>query len=384
MSFTEKPLSRHVMAGIATVTLVGVAATLIAQSRRGTSARESLTVEDYEPRSTLVVSEHPIARAKFPVVDVHSHHSPGLGEAEWDRIVGEMDALNLQVLVNLSGGSGASLSRGVSRIRSSTHPDRMVPFANLDFSQGVTPGFGERAAAQLERDVVAGAVGLKIFKNFGLTVRDGRGQRVTVDDPELDPVWAMCATLDIPVLIHAGEPSEFFEPVDRRNERWLELIVRPGRRLPADRFPSFETIMAERDRLFARHPNNRFIAAHMGWHANDLGRLGALLDRLPNVVVETGAILYELGRQPRTAAAFFRAYAERILFGKDSYAPDEFPYYWRTFETEDEYFDYYRRYHAFWKLYGLGLNDDVLRKVYYENALRVVPGIPRESFPTAP
>lgn len=295
--------------------------------------------------------------------------------------MGEMDALNLQVLVNLSGGSGASLERSVETIHQSDHPNRMVFFANIDFSQGVTEGFGVRAASQLEKDVAIGAVGLKLFKNFGLTVRDGFGQRVAVDDPELDPVWETCARLDIPVLIHSGEPREFFERVDRYNERWLELIVRPGRRLPSDRYPSFETIMGERDRMFARHPDTRFIAAHMGWHANDLGRLGAMLDRLPNVFVETGAILYELGRQPLNATAFFGRYSDRVLFGKDSYAADEFPYYWRTFETRDEYFDYYRRYHAFWKLYGMGLSDDILRKVYYENALRVVPGIVRDLFP---
>jgi len=140
-------------------------------------------------------------------------------------------------------------------------------------------------------------------------------------------------------------------------------------------------MMAERDRRFARHPETTFIAAHMGWHANDLGRLGALLDRLPNVYAETGAILYELGRQPRTARAFFTKYQDRILFGKDRYAPDEFPYYWRTFETGDEYFDYYRRYHAFWKLYGMELPDDVLRKVYYRIALALIPAIDRSLFP---
>jgi len=361
---------------------LGVVVSLAAQPRLAPEqADESLSVQEYTPRSTLVVPEHPVPRAKFPVVDVHSHHRAGVSGVRWNRIIREMDALNLQVLVNLSGGSGASLARGVESIKESAHPGRMVFFANLDFSGGVRPGFGVRAAGQLERDVEAGAVGLKLFKSFGLTVRDERGERVPVDDPELDPVWEMCAQLNIPVLIHAGEPSEFFHPVDRRNERWLELILRPGRRLPPDRFPSFEAIMAERDRLFAKHPQTRFIAAHMGWHANDLDRLAQLLDRLPNVVVETGAILYELGRQPRHAAAFFDAYADRILFGKDSYAPDEFPYYWRTFETNDEYFDYYRRYHAFWKLYGLGLPDEILRKVYYENALRVVPGIPRDGFP---
>ena len=377
-------MAGRVTFGVGGLVVLGLVAALAAQTaRRGSGGAEerALTVEEYTPRSTLVVPEHPVPRAKFPVVDVHSHHRPGLSGDGWNAIVREMDELNLQVLVNLSGGGGATLADGVRAIRESPHPDRMVLFANLDFGQGVTPGFGRRAAAQLERDVAAGAVGLKLFKNFGLTVRDGGGQRVSVDDPELDPVWEMCARLDIPVLIHTGEPSEFSQPVDRYNERWLELIVRPGRRLPSDRYPSFEAIMAERDRLFARHPETRFIAAHMGWHANDLGRLGAMLDRLPDVVVETGAILYDLGRQPLAARAFFAQYADRVLFGKDSYAADEFPYYWRTFETRDEYFDYYRRYHAFWKLYGIGLSDDILRKVYYENALRVVPGIPRAAFP---
>ena len=377
-------MARYLKVGVvATVVALGVAAAFTAQpGRLGVGSGESLTVEDYTPRSTLVVAEHLVPRAKFPVIDVHSHHRPGLRGERWDTIVGEMDQLNLQVLVNLSGGSGETLARSVQAIESSNHPNRMVFFANLDFGDGVTLGFGERAAAQLERDVAAGAVGLKVFKNFGLTVRDGAGQRVQVDDPELDPVWQMCARLDIPVLIHTGEPSEFFEPVDRHNERWLELMLRPGRRLPADRNPTFEAIMGERDRLFTRHPDTRFIAAHMGWHANDLGRLGAMLDRMPNVVVGTGAVLYEFGRQPRAARSFFDKYADRVLFGKDSYVPDEFPYYWRTFETEDEYFDYYRRYHAFWKLYGLGLSDDVLRKVYHENALRVVPGISPVGFPT--
>ena len=341
----------------------------------------ALTVEEYEPRSTLVVDEHPVARARFPVVDVHSHHRPGFSVDRWHGIVGEMDALNLRVLVNLSGGSGAGLQRGVDTIAGSSHPGRMVFFATLDFGGGVGPGFGEQAAAQLERDVAAGAVGLKFFKNFGISVRDRSGARVPVDHPELDPVFETAGRLDIPVLMHVGEPLSFYEPVDRFNERWLELTLLPRRRLPADAYPGFDTMMEERDRRFARHPDTRFIAAHMGWHANDLGRLGRLLDRLPNVYAETGAILYELGRQPRAAHAFFTRYQDRVLFGKDRYAPDEFPYYWRTFETADEYFDYYRRYHAFWQMYGMDLADEVLRKLYYRNALEVIPGIDRSLFP---
>ena len=368
-------------------TLVSVVVALVTEvpkaQRRGVrrSNEPVLTVEDYTPRSTLVVEKHEVPRAKYPVVDVHSHHR-SLSQPQWSQIVAEMDALNLQVLVNLSGGWGSQVQRRLETIRQSPHPNRMVFFANLNFGRGVYPGFGNEAAAQLERDVAAGAVGLKFFKNFGINVRDQNGERVPVDHPELDPVFEMCARLDIPVLIHVGEPSEFYQPVDQFNERWLELTLLPNRRLPADGYPGFDEMMAERDRLFARHPRTRFIAAHMGWHANDLGRLATLLDRLPNVYSETAAILYELGRQPWTARAFFIKYQDRILFGKDSYRPNEFPYYWRTFETADEYFDYYRRYHAFWKLYGMDLPGDVLRKVYYQNALRVIPGILGDQFPS--
>ena len=370
----------------ALLALAAVVSVIVAQARQQPAPRAGaavMSVEDYTPRSTLVVDAHPVPRARFPVVDVHSHHRAGLSTRRWEEIVGEMDALNLQVLVNLSGGSGAALERCADTITQSVHPARMVCFANLDFRGGVGPGFGERAAAQLERDVEAGAVGLKFFKDFGIGVRDRNGNRVPVDHPELDPVFETAGRLDIPVLMHVGEPQSFYDPVDRFNERWLELTLLPNRRLPADRYPGFDAMMAERDRRFARHPETRFIAAHMGWHANDLGRLGRLLDRLPNVYVETGAILYELGRQPGTARDFFTTWQDRVLFGKDRFAPEEFPYYWRTFETRDEYFDYYRRYHAFWKLYGMDLPDAVLRKLYYENALAVIPGIDRSQFPAS-
>ena len=371
---------------IAFVTLCCIGTVLVVTNAERQSRRENeraLTVEDYVPRSTLVVDAQEVPRARYPVVDAHSHHWPGLTVQRWEEIVSEMDSLNLQVLVNLSGGSGRTIQRGVEMIKGSRHPDRMVFFSNIDFRQGVVPGFGKRAAEQLEKDVSAGAVGLKFFKNFGIDVHNGRGQRIAVDDPELDPIFETAGRLAIPVLMHVGEPQSFYEPVDRHNERWLELTLLPDRRLPVSQYPSFETMMKERDRRFARHPDTTFIAAHMGWHANDLERLGSLLDGLPNVFVETGAILYELGRQPRAAKAFFNRYQDRVLFGKDRYAPEEFPYYWRTFETSDEYFEYYRRYHAFWRLYGMDLDDDVLRKLYYLNALRLIPGISPEQFPAS-
>lgn len=335
------------------------------------------SIVDYRPRSTLAVPEHPRPRAKFVAIDIHSHHQTPVSPEQLDRIVAEMDAVNLRVVVNLSGGSGERLRQGLAAIRGSRHRERMALFANVDFGDAVGPGFGARAAAQLEADVKAGAAGLKIYKDLGLRAKRADGSRLRVDDPELDPIWAACGRLGVPVLIHTAEPAPFFEPIDTTNERWLELALFPSRRYPAGEFPRFEELVAERDRMFARHPRTRFIAAHMAYHANDLARLGGLLDRLPNVFVDTAAVLAELGRQPRTARAFLVKYQDRVLFGKDRFQPDEFAYYWRTFETADEYFDYYREYHAFWKLYGLDLPDEVLRKLYAANALAIVPGLPR-------
>jgi predicted TIM-barrel fold metal-dependent hydrolase len=206
------------------------------------------------------------------------------------------------------------------------------------------------------------------------------GTRLKVDDPELDPIWETCARLNVPVLIHIAEPAAFFEPLDFHNERYLELSLYPDRRHQDG--VRFEELMTERNNMVRKHPNTRYILAHFGWHGNDLARAGKLLDANPNVYYDVAAVLYDFGRQPKAAHEFFVKYQDRILFGKDSYQPDEYPYYWRVFETNDEYFDYYRDYHAFWKLYGLDLPDGVLRRLYYGNALKVVHGLPAESFPS--
>jgi predicted TIM-barrel fold metal-dependent hydrolase len=257
----------------------------------------------------------------------------------------------------------------------------MVQFTTINFNN-VGPGFGQRAAQQLEADIKAGALGVgEINKGFGISVRKTDGTRLKLDDPELDPIWQTAARLNIPIFIHTADPQEFFQPIDFQNERWLELALFRDRRFPSPPNPSFEELMGERDRLFRRNPKTTFVAAHLGWHANDLARLGRMFDEMPNLYSEVGAVLYDLGRQPRMAREFMIKYQDRVLFGKDSYQPDEFPYYWRVFETADEYFDYYRDYHAFWKLYGLDLPDQVLRKLYYQNALKLVPGIPRAGFP---
>jgi predicted TIM-barrel fold metal-dependent hydrolase len=351
----------------------------VPQKRPGSQEQRTPTIEEYQPKSTLVTREHKIARAKFPFIDIHSHHwNPTPGHVE-DLIKG-MDSINLRILVNLSGGTGEELRKTVATMKT-RYPDRFVVFANMSYDDLNTPGFGARAAARLEQDVKNGAQGLKIFKDFGMELKYANGQRVHVDDPEFDPVFEKCAELRIPVLIHVAEPSAFFDPWDYSNERWLELKQFPGRARPPSSYPPFETLMAERNHLFAKHPRTNFIAAHLAFHGNDLERLGKLFDTYPNVSADIAAVLAELGRQPYSAHDFLVKYQDRILMGKDIYEVDEYKWYFRCLETRDEYFEYYRKRHAFWRIYGCDVPDDVLKKVYYKNALRLLPVTDAKAFP---
>ncbi len=344
-----------------------------AQSGRG------MDFEQYDPVSTLVVPEHKLTKARFPFIDVHNHQW-NMKAGDLQKLVAQMDQLNMKVMVNLSGGNGNSLENMTSAIRN-TAPKRFIVFANIDFGGIGKSGWMEGAVKQLREDVQHGANGLKIFKNLGLSVKDNTGKRVTIDDPRLDPIWSLCGELKIPVLIHTADPRPFWDPVDEHNERWLEITTHPGRKRSDTDPAPWDTLIEEQHRMFAKHPETIFIAAHFGWYPNDLGKLTALLNRLPNVYVEFGAVIAELGRQPRAAKSFFEKFQDRILFGKDSWVPEEYATYFRVLETEDEYFPYHKKYHAFWRMYGMGLPDPVLKKIYYKNALRIIPHIDATQFP---
>ncbi|MFT3703929.1 MAG: amidohydrolase family protein [Agriterribacter sp.] len=342
-------------------------------------AQKSMDFEKYDPVSTLVVPEHKLTRAKYPFIDVHNHQW-GLSDQAIPGLIKDMDKLNMAVMVNLSGGNGNGLERMTRDIRS-VAPKRFIVFANIDFDGVGGNDWTAKAVKQLEEDVQHGANGLKIFKNLGLSAKDNNGKRVAVDDPRLDAIWDKCAELKIPVIIHTADPKPFWDPVDEHNERWLEIVTHPGRkRGPTDPEP-WEQLIEEQHRMFKKHPRTTFIAAHFGWYPNDLGKLGSLLDEMPNVVVEFGAVIAELGRQPRAARQFFEKYQDRIMFGKDSWVPEEYNTYFRVLETADEYFPYHKKYHAFWRMYGMALPDEILKKVYYKNALRIIPHIDKTLFP---
>lgn len=338
-----------------------------------------MNFEIYDPPSTLVVPENPVQRSKFPFIDVHSHHW-NMAEQDLPFLARQMDTLHMGIVVNLSGRGGAALKAQTENITKHGLQNRMVVFSNISFNGMDEPDWTENALKQLEFDVQNGARGLKIYKNLGMDVKDKNG-RVAVDDPRIDPIWAKCGELGIPVLIHTADPQPFWLPHDENNERWLELKTHPRRKRSDDTTAPWEQIIAEQHSVFKKHPGTTFINAHMGWYPNNLGHLGELLDAMPNMNVEIGAVIAELGRQPRMARSFFEKYQDRILFGKDSYQPAEYPTYFRVLETADEYFPYYKRYHAFWRMYGLNLPDEVLKKVYYKNALRIIPGLDKSLFP---
>jgi hypothetical protein len=340
------------------------------------------SILDYRPRSTLVTPVHLVPRAKYPVIDFHGHLFNQLSSTESvNALAPSLDSIGVRLIIAADNVSGDRLKTTMASISASpTMKDRVRTMTGVSF-QGVGPGWAERVVAQLDADAAGGSVGIgEINKGLGLSARKADGSRLRIDDPDLDPVWDAAGRLRLPVFIHTADPQEFFKEIDYGNERWLELALFPNRRFPQDRYPSFDQLMTERDNLLRRHPRTTFVIAHMGWHANDLARLGKLLD-LPNVYTEVGAVLYDIGRQPRGAREFFIKYQDKLLFGKDSFQPEEFPYYWRVFETADEYFDYYRGYHAFWKLYGIDLPDEVLKKLYYKNALKVTPRLPQSSWP---
>ena len=337
-----------------------------------------MDIEEYSPKSTLIVTEHTVKRSKYPFIDVHNHQFD-MPIKNLPKLVSEMDSLNMAFMINLSGFRGLYLRKSLENIKKNA-PTRFGLFLNIDFEDIDDKFFSETQVVLIDSAVKAGVMGLKVYKSLGLTSKDNKGARIAINDIRLDPIWKACGDNNIPVLIHSGEPASFWNPKDKFNERWLELRQKPNRYRDPEINPSFEEVIAEQHDVFRKHPNTTFINAHLGWMGNDLDRLGEHLDLYPNVLTEIGAVLAEIGRQPIRAKQFFTTYQDRILFGKDSYNVSEYYTYFRVLETNDEYFEYYRKRHAHWRMYGLALPDSVLKKLYYKNALKLFPKIDSNLF----
>lgn len=341
-----------------------------------------LLLRSFDPRPRAVLRETAIDRPRFPVIDAHNHLGEEFGGG-WihqpvRQLLDVLDEAGVRLLVDLDGGWGeAILERHLDHFRA-TAPDRFLHFGGVDWNRWSEHGnaFGEWAAARLRAQAQRGASGLKIWKGLGLQVRDHQGQLVPVDDVRLDPIWATAAELALPVIIHVADPVAFFDPLDEHNERWEELQAHPEWHFPSPPYPPFSSIVDALARLVLRHPRTTFIGAHVGCYAENLIWVSNLLDRAPNFYVDIAARIAELGRQPYTARRFFLRYSDRILFGTDL-APmvPVYRVYYRFLETDDEYFPYEPwspPTQGRWAIYGLSLPDDVLEKVYFRNAERVL------------
>jgi predicted TIM-barrel fold metal-dependent hydrolase len=337
-----------------------------------------LLLADFAPRSMLHAAAHDVPRARFAVIDFHQHvddHLDKDGTLSFPpaKLVALMDAANVRTLVILTGPRGADLS-ALAAALVAPYPGRFLLFTQVDWARADEPGFAAREAAALADSVARGARGLKVLKDLGLYHRDAAGRLLAIDDPRFDPIWHAAGELGIPVAIHSGDPEAFFLPADAANERYDELQAHPEWSFAAPGTPPLRALLAARDRVIARHPETTFVALHVGGWPENLDYAAELLARYPNAYVELGAREAELGRQPRRARRFFLENADRILFGTDFW-PSAAMYanHFRWLETDDEYFPY----HGYpdqgrWYIYGLGLPDAVLRKIYRENAERIL------------
>jgi predicted TIM-barrel fold metal-dependent hydrolase len=335
-------------------------------------SKKTILLKDFHPDPALHAAVHEIQRAKFPVIDVHTHtnDAAGIGDrVDPKEMVARMDQLNLKTIVILTGMWGDKLQTIIDDMVK-PYPGRFVVFTQFDWSKINDPNFSQLMVRQIDDSVARGARGLKILKELGLGVRDSTGKLITIDDPRLDASWEECGRLGIPVFLHVADPEAFFHPIDARNERYEELIEHPDWSFYGPQFPSLQELVAQRDRMFAKHPHTMFVALHFGSWPENLDFVEQTLQKFPNVMIETGAREGELGRQPRRTREIFLKYSDRIMFGTDEGAGEAmYQNYFRWFETEDEYFPYAQYpQQGRWMIYGLGLPDDVLQKVYHRNA----------------
>jgi predicted TIM-barrel fold metal-dependent hydrolase len=332
-------------------------------------AEVTLPLSDFQPQSTLVTAEHPVARACFPAIDYHNH----LDALEPLEVLRVMDACGIERMVNITMKTGVEALAIIDKFHSAA-PERFATIGWMDWSGVERDDFVPITLDRLERLVERGAKGIKFWKNLGLSVRDRSGELLPIDDERLAPVFDKAAELGIPVMFHIADPDAFFLPVDGRNERFEELAAHPDWSFQASHFTKAE-LLDQRDRVIARHPKTTFVAAHVAECGENLARVTQLLETHPNVSIDISARASELGRQPYSSRALFLKFPDRILFGSDL-VPEESMYrlYFRFLETADEYFDYpsHASRQGRWQIYGLHLPPEVLRKVYRDNALRLL------------
>jgi len=332
-------------------------------------AEVDLPLSKFQPKSMVVAEEHLTERPRFPAIDYHNH----LDALEPRDVLRVMDACGIEKVVNITMKTGEAALAMIDKFHSAA-PDRFATIGWMDWSDVTHPDFIARSLERLERLAERGAKGIKFWKDLGLSVRDASGHLLRVDDERLAPLFDKAAELGIPVMFHIADPAAFFLPIDEHNERYEELAAHPDWGFYGSQYSKWE-LLDQRDRVIARHPKTTFVCAHVAECGENLARVTKLLESCPHVYIDISARASELGRQPYSARELFLRFSDRILFGTDL-LPEETMYrlYFRFLETADEYFEYpsHASRQGRWNIYGLYLPDDVLRKVYRENALRLL------------
>lgn len=350
-----------------------------------------LYLHEYRPESELVLERHDLRRPRFPAIDAHGHfasiysdlyvHEMNMPRHDLHETVAAFKAMGIRAVVNLDGfwdGFEGMTVKGVLEALSA-YPDFFITFVSVNTDAVAEPDFDQRVREHLRASRAAGARGVKLFKHVTIMRQgaDGRflpGRNTAIDDPRFGVIWETAADLGMPVLVHIGDPTAFFKPADRKNERYEELGGHPDWNFSGPGLWKFDELMAMQERLLGANPRTTFVVAHAGSWPENLGFVDRCMERFPNMCIDIAERINELGRQPYTARKFFLRWQDRILFGTDAYPGEmhlRYPPYFRFLETWDEYFDW-SGFNTRWKIYGIGLEDPVLEKIYVRNAERVL------------
>ncbi len=345
------------------------------------NCKTDISIEPLQKNCELVLEEHLIEKPLVPAIDIHAHLGKmWLGEnyePQYDiaQAVEAAKGFGLSAMVNLDGDYDDQYDRMLRKTEG--FEDFIYTFGSVDLKRIGRSGFEQYARKAILRQASLGMRGIKIWKPLGLSIKDASGQYVRVDDERLNVIWRTAAELKLPVLIHIADPVAFFKPIDARNERQEELRAHPDWSFYGEGRYTFEQLMEMQGNLLANNPETTFIVAHCGSYSENLAQVGKWLDGYSNMHIDIADRLNDLGRQPYTSRAFFERYQDRILLGTDLSPLDtgRYPIYYRFLETMDEYFDYSTASsppQGDWKIYGIGLSANVLKKVYRENALKIL------------